>query len=80
MVPPSQKGLTYYFSLLNPRNFRHETFIDKTMPTTYVEKDPLAQNKRVKRDTETSSDEDEPEALPFPKFVNIIDRIKQAKL
>ena len=36
MVPPSQKGLTYYFSLLNPRNFRQETFIDKTIATTYV--------------------------------------------
>ena len=45
MVPPSDKGFTYYFSLLNPRNFRKETFIDKSVPTTYVEKDPLTEER-----------------------------------
>lgn len=39
MLPPTNNGIKYYFSLQSPKNFRKETFIDQTQKKFFVYSD-----------------------------------------
>jgi len=73
MVPPKPEGHQYFYALMNPKNYRKETFIDQVQQRVFVE--------QIHKKLETeSSDEDCEPVANFPKFVNITDPIYQAKM